>query len=61
MNIFRKFKREQLKKEVGSNRINPAWRAKQIKKFGENAWLNQYIKCKKFIYKDSIYLALNLK
>lgn len=50
-------KRNRLKQKLGTNKINQAWRNRQIRKYGFKAWLNMYNKCvgAKF-YKDAYML-----
>lgn len=45
MSISRQFRRDAMKKEQGSNKIQRAWEASQIKRYGFKAWWDMRVSC----------------
>jgi hypothetical protein len=45
MSVVRKFKRDQLRKKIGSNKIQPAWERNQIEAYGFRDWWDMRVDC----------------
>lgn len=43
--MIRKFKRDQLKKAMGTNKISEQWAKMQVAKYGYKNWAYMRIKC----------------